>query len=102
LTVSKTNKSEASVSIADLGMTLEEVSGQSLDLVAREGARMILEAALNEEVDAFLNRGWYERKAESPPGYRNGSRTRKLQCGSGEVVVRKPKIVGAANHSRAR
>ena len=76
-------------------MTLEEVSGQSLDLVAREGARMILEAALNEEVDAFLNRGWYERKAESPPGYRNGSRTRKLQCGSGEVVVRKPKIVGA-------
>jgi putative transposase len=56
---------------------------------------MILEAALNEEVDAFLNRGWYERNPESGSGYRNGSRTRKLQCGSGEVEVRKPKIVGA-------
>ena len=57
---SKTSKPERSVSMSDLGMTVEEVSGQSLDLVAREGARMILEAALNEEVDAFLNRGWYE------------------------------------------
>ena len=36
------------MTIADLGMTLEEVRGQSLDLVAREGARMILEAALRE------------------------------------------------------
>ena len=92
---SKTSKPERSVSMSDLGMTVEEVSGQSLDLVAREGARMILEAALNEEVDAFLNRGWYERRGEARRGYRNGSRKRKLQCGSGEVEVRKPKIVGA-------
>ena len=95
MTVSKINKPETSISIADIGMTLDEVSGQSLDLVAREGARMILEAALNEEVDVFLNRGRYKRKAESGSGYRNGTRTRKLQCGSGEVEVRKPKIVGA-------
>ena len=102
MTVSKSSKTEHSVSIADLGMTLEEVSGQSLDLVAREGARMILEAALNEEVDAFLNRGWYERKAEKGKGYRNGTRTRKLQCGSGEVEVRKPKIVGAEEKFESR
>lgn len=102
MTVSKTSKPEPTVSIADLGMTLEEVSGKSLDLVAREGARMILEAALNEEVDAFLNRGWYERNTESPRGYRNGSRTRKLQCGSGEVEVRKPKIVGAEEPFRSQ
>src|SRR5215470_7665572 len=102
MTVSKSSKTEHSVSIADLGMTLEEVSGQSLDLVAREGARMILEAALNEEVDAFLNRGWYERKSEKAKGYRNGTRTRKLQCGSGEVEVRKPKIVGAEEKFESR
>jgi putative transposase len=102
LTISKSSKSEATVSIADLGMTLDEISGQSLDLVAREGARMILEAALNEEVDAFLNRGWYERKEESPKGYRNGTRIRKLQCGSGEVEIRKPKIVGAEQTFKSR
>jgi len=76
-------------------MTLEEVSGGSLEFVARHGARIILEAALNEEVGAFLNREWYERSAEGPKGYRNGSRLRKLQCGSGEIEIRKPKIEGA-------
>jgi putative transposase len=76
-------------------MTLDDVSGQPLDLVAREGARMILELALNEEVAAFLNRDRYERRAEAPQGYRNGSRTRMLQCGAGEIEIRKPKIVGA-------
>jgi putative transposase len=102
LTVSKSNKPEPTISIADLGMTMEEVSEQTLDMVAREGARMILEAALNEEVDAFLNRGWYERRAESRRGYRNGTRRRKLQCGSGEVEVRKPKIVGAEEPFESR
>lgn len=76
-------------------MTIEDVSGQPLDLVAREGARVILEIALNEEVDAFLNRRRYERRAEAPGGYRNGTRERGLQCGSGEITIRKPKIVGA-------
>jgi len=91
----KSSKREAKISIADLGMTLEEVSGGSLEFVARQGARIILEAALNEEVGAFLDRGWYERNEAGTRGYRNGSRLRKLQCGSGEIEIRKPKIVGA-------
>lgn len=95
MTVTKSSKPVPEVSIADLGMTIEEVSGQPLDLIAREGARVILEIALKEEVDSFLNRRSYERKAEAPAGYRNGTRARTLQCGSGEIVVRKPKIVGA-------
>lgn len=98
----KSSKREAKISIADLGMTLEEVSGGSLEFVARQGARIILEAALNEEVGAFLERGWYERNAEAPRGYRNGSRLRKVQCGSGEIVIRKPKIVGAEGPFESR
>jgi transposase-like protein len=74
---------------------MEEVGGQPLDLIAREGARVILEIALNEEVAAFLNRRRYERSEAGAAGYRNGTRERTLQCGSGEVVIRKPKIVGA-------
>src|SRR5437867_5205717 len=76
-------------------MSMEELRGQPLDLIAREGARVILELALNEEVGAFLGRKRYERLDEAPPGYRNGTRARTLQCGSGEIVVRKPKVVGA-------
>ena len=95
MTVTKSSKSLAGVSIADLGLTMEEVGGQPLDLIAREGARVILEIALNEEVAAFLNRRRYERSEAGAAGYRNGTRERTLQCGSGEVVIRKPKIVGA-------
>jgi transposase-like protein len=76
-------------------LTIEEVGGQPLDLIAREGARVILEIALNEEVAAFLNRKRYERSEAAAAGYRNGTRKRTVQCGSGEIVIRKPKIVGA-------
>lgn len=95
MTVTKSSKSLPAVSIADLGLTLDEVGGQPLDLIAREGARVILEVALNEEVAAFLNRKRYERSEGGTAGYRNGTRGRTLQCGSGEIVIRKPKIVGA-------
>lgn len=95
MTVTKSSKSLPAVSIADLGLTLDEVGGQPLDLIAREGARVILEIALNEEVAAFLNRKRYERSEGGTAGYRNGTRGRTLQCGSGEIVIRKPKIVGA-------
>lgn len=95
MTVTNSSKSLPTVSIADLGLTIEEVGGQPLDLIAREGARVILEIALNEEVAAFLNRKRYERSEAAAAGYRNGTRKRTVQCGSGEIVIRKPKIVGA-------
>jgi putative transposase len=81
--------------MSELGIAKEDVVGQPLDLIAREGARVILEIALTEEVDEFLGRRRYERRAEAPGGYRNGTRERTVQCGSGEVAIRKPKIVGA-------
>ena len=39
--------------MADLGLPLEELSGQPLELFAREGAKMILSVALEEEVTPF-------------------------------------------------
>jgi hypothetical protein len=68
LTVSKTSRALPDISIEDLGLTVDEISGQGLDVIAREGARMILELALNEKMDSFLNRRRYERKAEAPRG----------------------------------
>ncbi len=98
----KSSRHAPTVSMSDLGLTTEAIIGQPLDLVAREGARLILETALSEEVDDFLQRRRYERKEVAPRGYRNGSRERTVQCGAGEVTIRKPKIVGAEQPFESR
>lgn len=72
----------------------EDLVGDGLDEMAREGARMLIQAALSAEVSEFLGRLWYERKEERT-GYRNGRRRRTLTCGSGTFEVGLPKIAGA-------
>jgi len=86
----------------ELGFELEELFGQPLEFFAREGARVLLEVALEEEVSEFLERGRYERRADAPSGYRNGKKNRKVQCGSGEVEVRRPKVTGAEREFYSR
>ena len=66
------------VSSSDLGFTFEELQGESLEFFAREGARILLHVALEEEVSSFLSRERYERSDEKD-GYRNGSRKRTIQ-----------------------
>ena len=87
------------LSSAELGFELEELRGQPLEFFAREGARMLLQVALDEEVTAFLGRNPYERDG-APDGYRNGTRHRTLQCGSGEIPVELPKVVGSSHPFR--
>lgn len=55
-----------------------------LEELARDGARQMLTEALNEEVDAYLRRGRYERTDEYR-GYRNGSTSRRLTLGAGTI-----------------
>lgn len=75
------------LTIEDLGLSLEELVGQPLELFAREGAKLILSVALEEEVAEFLGRGRYQRAEAGPKGYRNGHRPRCLGCGAGAVTV---------------
>ena len=102
LSKEKSSKHVPTVTISELGLTPEAIRGRPLDLVAREGARLLLEIALSEEVSEFLDRRRYERKTEGPAGYRNGTRERKVQCGAGEITIRKPKIVGAEQPFESR
>jgi transposase-like protein len=51
----------------------------------------MLMTALNEEVDAYLGRGRYERE-ETYRGYRNGSSWRRLTLGSGTIELRPPRV----------
>lgn len=80
------------LAMSDLGLCLEEVKGQPLELFAREGARLLLSIALEEEVTEFLQRRPYERSLENPPGYRNGHRQRQVSCGAGQIKIEVPRI----------
>ncbi len=80
------------LTLEDVGLSLEELQGQPLELVAREGARLLLSMAMEQEVAEFLKRRPYERTGDGRRGYRNGHRERRLKCGAGEVTVQTPRV----------
>ena len=68
------------------------VVGDMPDALVREGARRMLAAGLEEEVNEFLGRGRYER-GEEFRGYRNGYHpSRELTVGVSAVEVRVPDV----------
>jgi len=69
------------LTMANLGLSLEKLNGQPLELLAREGARLVLSVALEEEVADYLGCQRYERNQGSRRGYRNGHRERQISCG---------------------
>ena len=68
-----------------------EVVRDQIEELARTGARDMLMAAMNEEVDAYLGRGRYQRDGEFR-GYRNGKTPRRLTLGSGTVDLNQPRV----------
>ena len=64
----------------------------ALEVCVQEGARRMLAAVLEEEVNAFLGRHRYER-GKAFRGYRNGYHPcRELTVGLGPVEVRVPRV----------
>ena len=64
----------------------------ALDELVRWGAQEMLRRALEEEVEAFLERGRYARCGEFR-GYRNGhAPERRIGTGLGSVTVRAPRV----------
>jgi putative transposase len=75
----------------DAGGPQEALSG-----LASLGAKLIIQRAVEEEFEAWLGRGRYERKAEAAPGKRNGWRPRRLQGAEGEIDIEVPQACEAA------
>jgi len=65
---------------------------QSLGELMRKGAQLMLETALEQELEEFLGRGRYQRGERQRAGYRNGVSTRTVKTLAGEITVRKPKV----------
>src|ERR671913_530133 len=69
---------------------------ESLSELAKLGARLIIQRAVEDEFDAWLGRARYERRPEDQRGLRNGFRPRRLQTAEGELSVEIPQVRAAA------
>src|SRR3954447_17264398 len=79
-----------------LAVGVGENPRESLSELAKLGARLIIQRAVEEEFDAWLGRARYERRPEAPPGLRNGFRPRRVQTAEGELEVEIPQVREAA------
>lgn len=72
---------------------------ETLEELAQEGARRMLERALHSEVDAYLGRRRYDRVDDDFSGYRNGfAREREISIGTWSVEVRPPRVANTPGH----
>jgi putative transposase len=76
---------------------------ESLSELAKLGARLIIQRAVEDEFDAWLGRARYERRPEHQrglrnydSGLRNGFRSRTVQTAEGELSVEIPQVREAA------
>ena len=86
-----------------LAVGVGENPRESLSELARLGARLIIQRAVEDEFDAWLGRARYERRPDHQrglrnyeSGLRNGFRPRKLQTAEGELEVEIPQVREAA------
>src|SRR6478736_9882770 len=73
--------------------TLPEI----LEEVARLGAQLLMQAALEAEITEFLGRDRYQRSATAPDarsGARNGYRPATVKTTAGPVTLERPKLRG--------
>src|ERR1700747_1761702 len=81
--------------------TLPEI----LEDVARLGAQLLMQAALEAEVTEFLGRDRYQRAAacaDARPGSRNGYREVTVKTTAGPVTLARPKLRGTTEEFASR
>jgi transposase-like protein len=90
-----------------LAVGVGESPRESLSELAKLGARLIIQRAVEDESDAWLGRARYERRPDSQrglrnyeSGLRNGFRPRRVQTAEGELEVEIPQVREAARRSR--
>jgi putative transposase len=86
-----------------LAVGVGENPRESLSELAKLGARLIIQRAVEDEFDAWLGRARYERRPDYQrglrnyeSGLRNGFRARRLQTAEGELEVQIPQVREAA------
>jgi transposase-like protein len=83
----------------------ERELGEVIEDVARLGARLIIQTALETEVEVFLGRARYQRAAaavDARPGSRNGYSPVTVKTTAGPVTVARPKLRGTTEAFASR
>jgi len=63
-----------------------------LDRIIETSVRMVLQRVLEQEVEDYLGRGYYERSTESRAGYRNGYEAKRVKSAEGEIPLEVPQV----------
>ncbi len=79
-----------------LGKGMVDDPQKMLSELARLGARLIIQRAVEDEFDTWLGRARYERRPEATAGKRNGFRPRHVQTAEGELRIEIPQVREAA------
>src|SRR5690242_20367893 len=86
-----------------LSVGVGENARETLSELAKLGARLIIQRAVEDEFDAWLGRARYERRPadhrevrEEETGLRNGFRSRRVQTAEGELSIEIPQVRQAA------
>ncbi len=75
--------------------TIPSAEGDPLEALVRRGAKVMLQAALEDEVSQYLERARHQRSEHEAEfrGYRNGhSPERKITIGSGTIKIKTPRV----------
>ena len=96
-----------------LSVGVGENPRESLCELAKLGARLIIQRAVEDEFDAWFGRARYERRLDTQSeelddesGLRNGFRARRVQTAEGELSIEIPQVRRTAvrepapNHQR--
>ena len=74
------------------GIEGEKEARLSLGELVREGARMMLQTALEMEVEEFLGRARYQRGKRKRRGHRNGTKRHTVKTLAGDIIMDKSKV----------
>jgi transposase-like protein len=92
-----------------LALGVGENPRQTLSELARLGARLIIQRAVEDELEAWLGRARYERRPDYQRGLRNyesglpnGFRPRRVQTAEGELEIEIPQVRRAAETFASR
>jgi len=75
--------------------TVAATEDDPIEALVRRGAKVMLQVALEHEVQAYLERARHQRSENEAQfrGYRNGSsKERKITIGSGTIKIKTPRV----------
>jgi transposase-like protein len=83
------------------GEVLEGEKEELLGSILEKSVQLIVQKVVEQEVDDYLGRGYYQRDAASRPGHRNGYESKRLKTAEGAIRIEAPQLRGTEQTYRS-